>query len=112
MPLYDFQDTETGEVFELQLKLSEREEFLKANPNVKQLLSAPRIVSGVDGLRKVDDGFKEVLSKVAEQNPQSNFGREINSAKSGKQGQVNKAVDKWKKQAAKDKKVYSSEGID
>ena len=49
MPLYDFQDTETGEVFELQLKLSEREEFLKANPNVKQLLSAPRIVSGVDG---------------------------------------------------------------
>ena len=112
MPLYDFQDTETGEVFELQLKLSEREEFLKANPNVKQLLSAPRIVSGVDGLRKVDDGFKEVLSKVAEQNPQSNFGREINSAKSGMQGQVNKAVDKWKKEAAKDKKVYTSEGID
>ena len=112
MPLYDFQDTETGEEFELQLKLSEREEFLKANPNVKQLLSAPRIVSGVDGLRKVDDGFKEVLSKVAEQNPQSNFGREINSAKSGKQGQVNKAVDKWKKEAAKDKKVYTSEGID
>ena len=29
MPLYDFVDTETGEEFELLLKLSEREEFLK-----------------------------------------------------------------------------------
>ena len=112
MPLYDFQDTETGEVIELNLKIAEKDDFLKANPNLKQVIGAPNIVSGVDGLRKVDDGFKEVLSKVAEQNPQSNFGREINSAKSGKQGQVNKAVDKWKKQAAKDKKVYSSEGID
>ena len=112
MPLYDFQDTETGEVFELNLRIAEKDDFLKANPNLKQVIGAPNIVSGVDGLRKVDDGFKEVLSKVAEQNPQSNFGREINSAKSGKQGQVNKAVDKWKKLAAKDKKVYSSEGID
>ena len=103
MPLYDFEDTETGEVFELNLKIAEKDDFLKDNPNLKQLIGAPR---------KVDDGFKEVLSKVAEQNPQSNFGREINSAKSGKQGQVNKAVDKWKKQAAKDKKVYTSEGID
>jgi len=97
MPLYDFEDTETGEVFELSLKIAEREDFLKANPQVKQIISAPMIVGGVDGLRKVDDGFKEVLSKVAEQNPQSNFGREVNSAKTNKQGAVNKAVDKWKR---------------
>jgi len=97
MPLYDFVDTETGEEFELLLKLSEREEFLKDNPNIKQKVGAPMIVGGVDGLRKVDDGFKEVLSKVAEQNPQSNFGREVNSAKTNKQGAVNKAVDKWKR---------------
>ena len=36
MPLYDFKDTETGEVFELNLKISEREKFLEANPNLKQ----------------------------------------------------------------------------
>ena len=63
MPLYDFVDTETGEEFELMLKLSEREEFLKDNPNIKQKVGAPMIVGGVDGLRKVDDGFKEVLQK-------------------------------------------------
>jgi hypothetical protein len=36
----------------------------------------------------------------------------MNSAKTGQQGQINKAVDKWKKKADKDKKVYSSKGID
>jgi hypothetical protein len=112
MPLYDFIDTETGEEFELMLKIAEREEFLKDNPNVKQKVGAPMIVGGVDGLRKVDDGFNEVLQKIGEQNPQSNFGREMNSAKSGKQGQVNKAVDKWKAKAAKDNKVYDTKGIE
>ena len=106
MPIYEFVDTETGEEFELFLKISEREEFLKDNPTIKGKMSAPMIVGGVDGLRKVDDGFKEVLQKIGEQNPQSNFGREINSAKTGKQGQINKAVQKWKDKAAKDKKVY------
>jgi len=112
MPLYDFVNTETGEEFERMLKLSEREVFLKDNPNIKQKIAAPMIVGGVDGLRKVDDGFKEVLQKIGEQNPQSNFGREMNSAKTGQQGQVNKAVDKWKDKAAKDKKVYDTKGIE
>jgi len=106
MPLYEFLDTDTGEKFEIMLKIAEREEFLKDNPNIKSVMSAPKIVSGVDGLRKVDDGFKEVLQKIGEQNPQSNFGREMNSAKSGKQGQINKAVKKWQDKAAKDTKVY------
>ena len=56
MPIYEFVDTETGEEFELFLKISEREEFLKDNPTVKGKMSAPMIVGGVDGLRKVDDG--------------------------------------------------------
>lgn len=112
MPLYDFVDADTGEVFERLLKISEKEEFLKANPNLRQKVCAPMIVSGVDGLRKVDDGFNEVLQKIGEQNPQSNFGRSMNSAKTGKQGQVNKAVDRWKAQAEKDKKVYDSKGLE
>lgn len=97
MPLYDFKDTETGEVFELNLRISEKDDFLKANPNLKQVMSAPMIVSGVDGLRKVDDGFNEVLQKIGEQNPQTPFGREVNKSTTAKQGAVNKAVDKWKK---------------
>ena len=96
MPLYEFIDSDTGEKFELLLKIAERDEFLEANPNVKGVMSAPMIVSGVDGLRKPDEGFKEVLSKIGEQNPQTPFGREVNKSTSAKQGAVNKAVDKWK----------------
>ena len=100
MPLYDFEDTDTGETFELQMKIAEKADFLKANPNLKQVMSAPMIVSGVDGLRKVDDGFNEVLQKIGEQNPQTPFGREVGGkATSAKQGAVNRAVDKWKKSA-------------
>ena len=97
MPLYDFEDTETGEQFELQLKISEKDEFLKANPNLKQLIGTPMIVGGVDGLRKPDEGFNEVLQKIGEQNPQTPFGREVNKSTTAKQGAVNRAVDKWKK---------------
>ena len=99
MPLYEFEDTDTGERFELLLKISEREDFLKANPNVKSVMSAPMIVGGVDGLRKVDDGFNEVLQKIGEQNPQTPFGREVNKSTTAKQGAVNRAVDKWKSSA-------------
>lgn len=96
MPLYEFEDTDTGEKFEIMLKISEREDFLKANPNVKSVMSAPMIVGGVDGLRKVDDGFNEVLQKIGEQNPQTPFGREVIKSTTAKQGAVNRAVDKWK----------------
>ena len=95
MPLYDFEDTKTGEQFELQLKISEKDDFLKANPNLKQLIGTPMIVGGVDGLRKPDEGFQEVLQKIGEQNPQTPFGREVNKSTTAKQGAVNKAVDKW-----------------
>ena len=99
MPLYDFEDTDTGEVFELNLKIAEKADFLKANPNLKQVISAPMIVGGVDGLRKVDDGFNEVLQKIGEQNPQTPFGREVHKSTTAKGGAVNKAVDKWKRSA-------------
>ena len=99
MPLYDFQDTETGEVFELNLRIAEKDDFLKANPNLKQVIGAPMIVGGVDGLRKPDEGFQEVLSKIGEQNPQTPFGREVNKSTTAKGGAVNKAVDKWKRSA-------------
>jgi|TARA_B100000214_G_scaffold314337_1_gene247231 ABC-type amino acid transport substrate-binding protein len=99
MPLYDFEDTDTGETFELQMKIAEKADFLKANPNVRQVIGTPMIVGGVDGLRKPDEGFNEVLQKIGEQNPQTPFGRELNKSTTAKQGAVNKAVDKWKRSA-------------
>ena len=34
MPKYVFRNENTGEIFELNLKLADREEYLKENPNI------------------------------------------------------------------------------
>lgn len=71
MPTYEFLNTETGEEFEVLMKISEREEYLKNNPHIQPILSAPALVTGVSTSNKVPDGFKEVLSKAAEAHPSS-----------------------------------------
>ena len=66
MPTYSFIDIDTGEEFDALMKISEREEYLKNNPNIQPLLTAAAIVGGVSIKDKVPAGFKEVLAKVAE----------------------------------------------
>lgn len=76
MPTYNFIDTTTDELIEVFMSISERDEFIKENPHMQQtLISAPSIVSGVSGSSqyRTPDGFKEVLSKVAERNPHTEF---------------------------------------
>lgn len=76
MPTYNFVNSETGEQFESFMKISEREEYLKTNPHIHSVLTAPAIVSGVSTStqNRVPDGFKDVLSKVAEAHPASPHG--------------------------------------
>ena len=77
MPTYNFINTETGEEFESFMRISEREEFLNANPHIQPVMTAPAIVSGVSSStqNRVPDGFKEVLSKVAENHRGSDFAK-------------------------------------
>jgi len=71
MPTYQFLNTQTDEEFEVLMKISEREQYLKNNPHIQPILSAPALVTGVSTSNKVPDGFKEVLSKAAEAHPSS-----------------------------------------
>ena len=73
MPTYNFLNNETGEEFEAFMKFSEREEYLKTNPQIQTVMTAPAIVSGVSTSKqnRVPDGFKEVLSKISESHPAS-----------------------------------------
>ena len=72
MPTYNFENTETGEITEESMKISERDEFLENNPQLKTvMLSAPGTVKATGDRTKAPNGFKEVLSKVAEANPTS-----------------------------------------
>lgn len=73
MPLYDFKNTETGEYEEKFVSMSDYDQFLKDNPHLERAyIKAPALNKGGIGDRtKVNDGFKEVLSKVADANPNS-----------------------------------------
>lgn len=79
MPLYDFVNTETGEHFELQLKIAEREEYLANNPHIQQEhLSAPSIGDPIRlGIRRPDAGFSEVIRKVHERSPGSQLDKTV-----------------------------------
>jgi len=70
MPLYDFKDTETGEIITKLMSISSREEFLESNPNIKAvILSAPQLVSGVNLESKQDQGWKDNLKRIADHHP-------------------------------------------
>ena len=71
MPIYSFLNIETGEQFEIMMKISERDQFMVENPHFQPIIHAPALVSGASTTNRVPDGFKEVLSKVAEAHPSS-----------------------------------------
>jgi hypothetical protein len=68
MPIYDFRNKDTGEVFEKVMSIAAKAEYLKENPNIEPLITgmAPLIDPYRLGLKKPDQGFKEVLQKVHE----------------------------------------------
>lgn len=68
MPLYEFRNKETGEVFEKMMSISSKEDYLKENPNIESYISgAPSLVDSVRlGVKKTDQGFKEVLQRIHE----------------------------------------------
>jgi hypothetical protein len=66
MPIYSIMDNTTDEVFEVNMKFTELEHYLKDNPNLKQVFNKfPAVGDSVRlGLRKPDDGFRDVLQNV------------------------------------------------
>jgi hypothetical protein len=74
MPTYNFRHRETGEIIERLFKIIDREEFLTANPQYESvLLGAPSMGDPIRlGLRKPDQGFREVLQKAKAAHPLGN----------------------------------------
>lgn len=74
MPTYTFRDKETGEIFDKLMSWDNRQKFLEENPNLETIMGAPAMGDSVRlGVRKTDDGFKEVLSKISAANYRSNL---------------------------------------
>jgi predicted nucleic acid-binding Zn ribbon protein len=99
MPTYTFKDTETQEVFDVVISMSELDEYKKEHPNHERHFDeAPSIVSG--GRSNSDSGFKEVLSKISEAHPNSALADQ-HLKKSIKQVKSERVVKEWKKRQGK-----------
>jgi hypothetical protein len=72
MPTYGFKNKKTGEEFETFMSMGERDIYLKEHPEIEPLISFPAIVSGVDGLRKPDDSFRDILRNIKKKHKGSN----------------------------------------
>jgi hypothetical protein len=66
MPQYTFKNVETDEVSTVMMSISEREEFLKTNPHMQQVIhSAPALGDSIRmGMKKPDDAFRDRLREI------------------------------------------------
>ena len=72
MPIYTFENTKTGKVYDDMMTISEKENFLEKNKHIKQRLTAINIVGGVQGItHKTDGGWKDNLQRIADAHPTS-----------------------------------------
>lgn len=67
MPIYSVMNKDTEEVFEVNMKFAEFEQYLKDNTNLTQVFTKfPALGDPVRlGKRKPDDGFRDVLKTVS-----------------------------------------------
>lgn len=67
MPTYKFVN-ENGEEFEEFMSISALDEYLKENPNLTQLVNGAPLISSGRGMRKPDDGFRDLLKDMKKKN--------------------------------------------
>jgi hypothetical protein len=76
MTTYVMKNTETGEIFEIQCKMSEYDQYRLDNPTHERHYDgyAPSVGDPVRlGIHKKDAGFKEVLQKIKERTTYADF---------------------------------------
>ena len=87
MPTYTFYDTETDEQFEDFMSWSDREKYLKDNPNIEPILTTAALV-GDHVVKKMDGGRKEVFRRVAEAHPNSPLSDRFGGSRNNRQKKI------------------------
>jgi len=78
MPTYIFYNKETDETFNKLMSWDARQVYLEENPHLEIRLGATASGDSVRlGIRKPDDGFREVLSKIHSANYRSNLANNL-----------------------------------
>lgn len=64
MPLYEFENIETGERETKMMSVADMQEYVK-DPNIRQVLAAPQIVGGVRStISQTSNEFNDVLKSI------------------------------------------------
>lgn len=81
MPTYEFVNTKTKKIEEHSMSMSAYDDFKAANPHLERYYSEAPIYSysgtGDFAGKKTDNTWKEVMSKIAEQNPRSPLAEKV-----------------------------------
>ena len=97
MPIYTFENTKTGKVYDDMMSIAEKEEFLEKNKHIKQKLTTINISSGVMGINmKNDGGWKDNLSRIAEAHPNSELAKQ-HKRRSAKEVKTQQVVEKHRR---------------
>ena len=98
MPIYTFENTKTGKVYDDMMSIAEKETFLKRNKHIKQRLTSLNISSGVRGMggMKNDGGWKDNLSRIAEAHPNSELAKQ-HKRRSTKEVKTQQVVEKHRR---------------
>lgn len=66
MPLYVFENTDTGDVREELMSIASMEQYLSENPNVRIRIDSPPAIGDTVrlGLRKPSDNFRDRLKDI------------------------------------------------
>lgn len=75
MPTYTFKNNVTNNIFDSRMSISDMETYLIDNPELEILITTGTPIGDSVrlGIKKPDDGFREVLSKIAERTAKSNL---------------------------------------
>ena len=97
MPTYTIRNKDEDEYYDTICSWSELQEFLGNNPHCEKVVTAPAIVSGVQGRSfKTDGGFNEVMSKIADSHPNSPLADKVNKTDTIAQNKVRNVAKKHK----------------
>ena len=98
MPTYTIRNTENNEEYDTICSWNELQDFLKEHPVFKKVITAPALVSGIEGkTHKVDEGFKENMSRIADAHPNSPMAEKYGSGRNHQEIKTYSAVKKHTK---------------
>ena len=99
---YTFKNKKTGKIVTHDIKISEYDEFKKNNPHLERYLESPPAVAynGKTFTSGTDNTWKEVLSKIGQQNPASPLAEQY-YRRSNKEVKSKNIVDKHKEKVKK-----------